>query len=364
MLRGTYSDGHTATRWDVELTIASERGLKLLRITAPGVFAEWDVAYITRISGGDGSEFRFRYGDGDARLAVPSRHRRELEALAPQLFRIRGQGLAIAGIAGLVLFAAATTGLIFFGAPVLSGPIARATPTHVETALGRNTSQILGLVTGACEVDPEAFRQANRLVAELNDAAGSPFVTQLSFVEADFANAFALPGGSIMVTDNLIDMLETPDQLAGVLAHETAHVARRHVMAAVVRELGGAMILDLLVGGGSGAGQQIALSGLQLQSLRHGRAAEAEADELAIGYLVEIGADPEALAEFFDRIGEITNDGNDQPGMAELLLSHPSPARRAREARQRSEQARAVSHGEIRPSMSAEAWELLKQGCI
>jgi Zn-dependent protease with chaperone function len=363
MLRGTYSDGKTATRWEVDLTIATERGRKLLRVSAPGVFAEWDIASVERLDGGDGSELRFRYDGGDARLAIPSEYQHELKSLAPQLFSTKRRNLAIAGIAGLVAIAAATTGLVFFGAPVLSGPIARATPTHVETTLGRNTGQILSFITDTCGTHGLAQKEAEDLVRRLGEASGSPFDSSLTFVDADFANAFALPGGSIMVTDDLIDMLETPDQLAGVLAHETAHVARRHVMAAIVRELGGAMILDLLVGGGSGAGQQIALSGLQLQSLRHGRNAEADADELAIDYLIEIGVDPEALAEFFDRIGEITDDDNDQPGMAELLLSHPSPARRARESRERAEIARAAAHGELRPAMSADAWDMLKQGC-
>lgn len=362
MLRGAYTDGKTATRSEVEITIATERGRKLLRINAPGVFAEWNVENVHRISTGrDG--VLFRHGDGDARLTVPANSVHLLRSRAPELFSNRSRGLAIAGIAGLVLLAGVNTGAIFFGAPLLSGPLARSTPTHVESTLGANTRQLLSFITDECRVDDRAQAEADDLIRRLGSAAGSPFNSSLTFVDADFPNAFALPGGAIMVTDDLIDMLDTPDQLAGVLAHETAHVARRHVMAAVIRELGGAMALDLLVGGGSGAGQQIALSGLQLQSIRHGRNAESEADELAIAYLIETGIDPEGLAEFFDVIADFTGDDG-QPGVTELLLSHPTPTRRASEVRSLIDRADAGAKIKAGPAMSDAAWLALKQGCL
>lgn len=362
MLRGAFTDGKTATRFEVEVTLATEHGRKLMRINAPGVFAEWNIDHVERVSS-TADEVRFRYGDGDARLTIPRASLRELKSRAPQLFTSRSRHLAIMGVAALVILAVATAGGVFFGAPLLSGPLARSTPPHVETTLGANSRQLLSFMMDDCTVDQRAQDEAQDLIHRLGDAAGSPFDSTLTFVDADFPNAFALPGGSIMVTDDLIDLMDTPDQLAGVLAHEMAHVARRHVMAAVIRELGGAMVLDLLVGGGSGAGQQIAISGLQIQSLRHGRRAESEADELAIDYLVDVGVDPEALAEFFDVIADFSGDDG-QPGVAELLLSHPSPTSRAEVSRARAETARAASHGELRPALSGEAWEALKEGCI
>lgn len=362
MIRGTFTDGKTATRTDVELTIATERGRKLMRINAPGVFAEWPIVDVRRVASAS-DEIRFRRGDGDARLTISAYDQKLLKTAAPELFSNRSRTLAAAGVAGLVLLAATTAGAIFFGAPLLSGPLARSTPTEVETTLGANSRELIGYISDHCVVDERAQAEAEDLIRRLGQVSNSPFASTLTFVDADFPNAFALPGGSIMVTDDLIDILDTPEQLAGVLAHETAHVARRHVMAAVIREIGGAMVLDLLVGGGSGAGQQIAMSGLQLQSLRHGRNAESEADELGIDYLIEIGVDPDGLAEFFDRIGEFTG-ADDQPRVAELLLTHPTPSKRADSVRELAATARAANpDARYAPAMSEEAWQALKEGC-
>jgi beta-barrel assembly-enhancing protease len=368
MTNGIYLDGRTAARHKVQVELSIDpSGSKLLHITGDGIDLVWPVRSVRRTPPHSGQEARLQLASSDARLLVALADAGPLLAGAPELFRRPAISSPVALVASLALVAAAVVGATFFLAPMLAGPIARATPVSVETSYGLTSRQIMDLSTEACDLAPDTRADTDRLAADLVRVSGSPFPPDLRFVRAGFPNAFAMPGGRIMVTAELIAQLETPDELAGVLAHEMAHVARRHVMAAVVRELGGAVIFDLLVGGGSGAGQQIAMAGLQLQNLSHGRAAEAEADTLAVQYLSALDIDPGGLADFFARIREMEADAGNGSSqretgrLLELLSTHPLT--QDRETRARALAAEAGSPASPRPALKAETWASLKSDC-
>jgi beta-barrel assembly-enhancing protease len=112
-------------------------------------------------------------------------------------------------------------------------------------------------------------------------------------------NAFALPGGFIVVYTGLIRAAETPEQLAGVLAHEMAHVTLRHGMRRIAQSLGVVALIQLLFGDVSG------VAAVVVELLREGalssysRDQEREADQIGVETLVAHGVDPQALADFF-----------------------------------------------------------------
>jgi beta-barrel assembly-enhancing protease len=166
-------------------------------------------------------------------------------------------------------------------------------------------------------------------------------------------NAFALPGGSIIVTDDLIRSAETPDEVAAVVAHEIAHVEKRHVMQAVWRSLGFGLILDAVVGGGSGAGQQAVILAGQATDLSYGRAAEHEADERGRALLQEAGFSSKGMAAFFDRLSKMEDQKLAEA--AEFAATHPASGRRAREAR--------AAERPGAPALSAEDWRMVRSAC-
>ncbi len=356
-MRGRYFDGRSATAREVDAGVDGDA----LRFVSDGVPVSWPLADLRRrhVPDADRLVVAPKHADG-AHLVLASAEAAALIAAAPHLRRASPTAAALRVAAPLTAVAAGVAGFVFFGMPALSGPLARTVPPKAEVRLGAQARAMLDLFTEDCDVGPEAQAVLDDLAARLAAVSDSPFALEIVLVEATFPNALALPGGRILVTDDLLDIMETPEELAGVLAHETAHVARRHAMAAVLREIGYGFVLDLLVGGGSGAGQQIALAGASLDSLRHSRGAEAEADALALGYLQAADIDATGLAQFFERLDAFLaeQDGDDRLDLEypELLNTHPN-------TRARAETARANAGPSRTPALSEADWRLIKSAC-
>ena len=123
---------------------------------------------------------------------------------------------------------------------------------------------------------------------------GAPEQVRVTVADWAFANAFAGPGGEIVLTRGLIEGAAGPDEVAGVLAHEMGHVAHHHPMRALLRHYG----ISLLLGSVGGRGGELADVGLVLSATR---AAEGEADGYALAALTGAGVSADGLAGFFQR---------------------------------------------------------------
>jgi beta-barrel assembly-enhancing protease len=134
-------------------------------------------------------------------------------------------------------------------------------------------------------------------------------------------NAAALPGGHIVVFKGAIDEISDPDALAGVLAHEIAHVRRRHVTEALIRELGIGALIRLFAG-------DVGANAEQIISLSYTRDNEAEADRDAITTLKRAGISPRPTAELFEQLSREQGEGFVYN--AEFLQSHPLSGSRAK----------------------------------
>jgi len=139
--------------------------------------------------------------------------------------------------------------------------------------------------------------------------------------KADVVNAFAMPGGHLVVNSALIDDCKNPEQLCGVLAHEIAHIELRHVMNKLVREIGTAVLFNMTTGGGD-AGQIGEALG-QLSSMAFDREMEREADLKAVEYLCAANIDPHPFADFLYLTG---NGASEEP--MKWLSTHPTSKER------------------------------------
>jgi hypothetical protein len=242
----------------------------------------------------------------------------------------------IALVAGLAGAAAAIAGIVFVGIPAASGPLARHTPPALERKIGENFEAQIGLGFRTCGGKPGQAALA-AFGRRLSKGTNTPFDIRVRAVHAPMVNAFALPGGAIMVTDELIDLTKTPDELSAVIAHEAAHVEERHVMQGVWRSFGFGVLLDAAVGGGTGAGQQLILLMGSATNLRYSRAAEAQADTVGQDLLAAQGLSSQGMAPFFQRLAA-TRESKDAAAVKELLSDHPDTLRRAKvsQARARS----------------------------
>jgi predicted Zn-dependent protease len=182
--------------------------------------------------------------------------------------------------------------------------------------------------------DPQVVAYVDQLGKSLvARAEGIPEGTRFQFgvVDApDTVNAMALPGGFIYVYSGLLRAADTEEELAGVLAHEIAHVAERHVAANLITRLGTQVVLAVALGGEADALAQAAAHFAQQGAMAaFSRSAEREADVVAIRYLARAGRDPRGYVSFFEKLAK-------REGMRDLatdiLSTHPDPAERAKTA--------------------------------
>lgn len=340
----TYYDGRTSQRDRVILSIVNDR---LVFETREGAQA-WPLRELREEMVGDKVRLAWR---GDARLLLAAADWAGAGRSSREVHRRthRRQMALILGLAGAgVGFA----GLIFVGVPLMAGPLARATPPAWEARLGHSFEAQLTLGLKPCKGKAGQAALAG-LGRRLGKAAGSPFPIQVQAVRAPFANAMALPGGRILVTDDLISEARNPDELAGVLAHEVAHVQLRHVTEAMWRSVGVGMLLDLVVGGGSGAGQQAVLLAAQASDMRYSRQAESDADRRGMELLEAQGLSSQGLPAFFQHLEKV--ERTEAGPVAEFLSSHPGAERRA-----------AATLALARPgapALDADEWAQVRKAC-
>ncbi len=183
----------------------------------------------------------------------------------------------------------------------------------------------------------------HRVAAQANDG-GHKFT--FFVVDQPSINAFALPGGYIGVHTGLIEATRNENELAGVLAHEVAHVTQRHIaraMHASQRQslLTTAMMLGAMVAGAAGAGgdavqgaMAVAQGSAAQQQINFTRSNEYEADRIGMESLAEAGFDPLGMASFFEVMSR--SAGPASLRIPEFLRTHPVGAARISEARNRA----------------------------
>ena len=201
-----------------------------------------------------------------------------------------------------------------------------------EIALGKQLAQ--EVEQGAKIVsDPVVSEYINRVGQNLvrNSDAKVPFTIKV--IDSEEVNAFALPGGFFFVNSGLVLRAESEAELAGVMAHEIAHVAARHGTRQASRgTIANLLTLPLIfMGGWTGyAIQQGANLAIPLTFLQFSRGFEAEADLLGLQYMYKTGYDPTAFVDFFEKIQALEKK---KPGtMSKVFGTHPLTDERIKDA--------------------------------
>ena len=192
-----------------------------------------------------------------------------------------------------------------------------------EIALGKELSVEVEQSNRVLD-DPEVTEYINRMGQNIvrNSDAQVPFVIKV--IDSDEVNAFALPGGFFYVNTGLILAAQEESELAGVMAHEIAHVAARHATEQFSkgRLFNLASIPLIFVGGPLGYGLQQAITLLvPLQFLQFSRGSEREADFLGLQYLYRTGYDPQSFISFFEKVSA---QEKRKPGLlSRAFATHP-----------------------------------------
>ena len=173
-------------------------------------------------------------------------------------------------------------------------------------------------------VDQYLQRLGTRLAAH---APGYKYPYRYRCINSETINAFALPGGFVYINRGVIENADDEAQLAAVMAHETAHVALRHGTSQATKAYAaeaGINIVEALIGGNAATllmGRFLGGVGIPIAFLKMSRTDESQADILGAQILHDAGYDPQAMADFYEKLGQL-------PQPAEFFSDHPSPERR------------------------------------
>ena len=227
-------------------------------------------------------------------------------------------GVLIAGvlIVGLGLFASIQS---------LSSRLVGFIPIEADIKLGEYVGPTMDK-DGPEVTDTAIVEPVQQIVTQITANIEEEWNFDVHVIDADIQNAFALPGGYIVVYTGLIKDTERPEQLAGVLAHEIAHVTRRHGMARILEAAGVAIAVDMLLGNVEG---MIAF-GAEIFSASavnaYSRDSETDADVEGLKLLVDAGIDPNGMVEFFQVMEQEEDELTEM--MPLWMRSHPEHEQR------------------------------------
>jgi hypothetical protein len=270
--------------------------------------------------------------------------------------RKRVVGWTLAATASLVLVA-------IYGVPALSDRIAPLIPLSVEHRLGLAVdAQVRAMLDnrnsggafecGTAEAEQPGRAALNQLLGKMQAAAGLPIPLKVAVVRRGEANAVALPGGHIYVFRGLVAQARSPDELAGVIAHEIGHIAHRDGTRSVLQSAGLSFLFGMLLGDFTGGGVVVIAAKTVVQSA-YSREVEAAADNYGVRLMAGVGGDVRAFAEILDRIA-----GAIEPGV-KILLDHPQTKDRVAAINA----AAAALPSVHRPLLNAAEWAALKRIC-
>ncbi len=341
VVEGIYHDARSPSDMAVlvrvemdDLVIADQDGVTLVR---------WPLDELITTGGSvEAGELRLRRGRSDLdRLIIRDRaFIEQLVEMLPQLVEERVFDLGrLRLVFGLMLIMGGAVGVLFFLlVPIFGQSLARAVPNswealigdRVQVAIVENYARQAGKRPDELICKGEVGQKAlDKLLARIEPHARTDFPLKVTVLDLDVMNAFALPGGHILLFRGLLRFANSGDEVAGVIAHEASHVRYHHPSQKIFENGATTLLLNMLFGDFGGRSLALNLGELLLNA-RYSRGMEYDADEDAIRILQAADINPVALADFLDRIQR--GAGPNEQAFS-WLMSHPVSRLRAERVR-------------------------------
>jgi len=367
MAGARFYDGLHPTAYDVVLRASTAEVVATL---ADGrILARWPVSEIEVVSDPwqEPHALMVCPRQPGARLAVEDLGYREaLAVLAPNMARVAPRRSRVTPVLGaLVAALALTIGTMAVLIERAPDAVAPYVPYSMERRMGAAVVAAMQGDSQTCE-KAEGVAALQRLVDRFQVASGHPQKVTVRIIDMyepsigngrerkrRVVNAFAAPGGYMVVMAGLIERADGPEELAGVMAHEMGHIVHRHSVKALLRAYGFGLVTKLVVGGFSSDVGTVADAGGLLLALRHSREAEREADRTALQLLDATGMRADGLARFFGKIMD-EQGGKDGAQQMGVFSTHPPTTERIEATKRPPTGA---------PAMTAREWQALRAVC-
>jgi predicted Zn-dependent protease len=256
------------------------------------------------------------------------------------------KGWVLMGLIVLVFFGLML--LAFRGLPPL---LVRLIPVKQEIIWGQ---QIYEAVMEDAVIDSAGTELLRKFAS--NYPLSNTYPVQLTLVKDTIANAFAVPGGNIVVHSGLIASLKNPEELYALLSHEATHVNRRHSLRQMLGNITGSYLLSMLGTNFGGLGNTLINQAGMLQSLSYSRQLEAEADWEGQELMVKNGTNPSGMTELMESLQAAHPDLNSN---LSFLSTHPVSASRIKSSKEFSQKSKFIARTPNPVVM--EAWNSLKK---
>jgi Zn-dependent protease with chaperone function len=238
------------------------------------------------------------------------RHNRHIGKVHHRLFNTMGSKVAI--VFGIVVAVILIVYLWFV--PWLGERIAMNFSKEYEISLGE---QMYKSMAGTFKIDAGKTKVLNEFYRQLHYQVDYPI--QITVVESGEMNAFAIPGGHIVVYDAILERMKTPEELAALLGHEASHIALRHSLRNMFRSLARKMFLSLVIGSDAGIVAVLVDNADNLKGLEYSRSLETDADNNGLKLMSKSGIDVQGMVRLMELLKK--ESGSAQP--AAFLNTHP-----------------------------------------
>ncbi|MDR1698814.1 MAG: M48 family metallopeptidase [Prevotellaceae bacterium] len=328
-----YSTGKTSRLYDAQVSFQPHK-LTLSYLDENGVFCtvDWEKEKINGTRYGASFNNSLTYGDFPFQtINADETFFKQLKITFPQLSAADSTAVLIKKktwqtiFFSLILVVAFALCSYFYFIPALADNVAQAIPREYEEQLGKQIYD-RNMATFGFEVNDKKTRLVNDYFRNLHIADDKNI--HITVVNYDEANAFAMPGGYIVLFSGLLDQMQHHEELASVLAHEYAHVHYRHSLRSMARSLANYAVISLVIGDVSGLAGVIVENADNIRSLQYSRELEIEADNYAFEQLDAQKINPRGVIWLFESLSQAHEKNDVQISVPEFLSTHPDTQKR------------------------------------
>lgn len=261
-----------------------------------------------------------------------------------RLFQMGNKGVFTVGATLITLLVL----IYFFILPPVAETSILLMPREYEQNMGDG---IYNTLTSNESKNQELSKMVNEFASNIN--FDTPYNIRITVIQSSTINAYAVPGGRIVVYTGLLDKMQNYEELAALLGHEVAHVHQRHSLKSLARALAGSLFMSVIFSDINGMTAIVTENAQYLQTMHHSRTAESEADEKAAEVMLKNKINLKGLVDLFKRL---EHEHSTLEEVLSYASSHPSTSERKRIAKERlASQKQFEQHEKL-----ATIWEQIK----
>ena len=361
-ISATYYNGKQSVAFPVQV---KQEG-NVLRITAEDQsFTKfWNLDEVKSNSYSSTKRISLQYGEFPAQIlefddndaVIIKRLIRNTSAIQQIEYKITQANPVKLVISSILVIGVTIATYLLFVAPFIGEQAVKILPRSVEVKAGNAIYNNIQLT-----LKKDSLRSAKLL--EFYEVCGFASDYEIDFTYADnsMINAFALPGGKIIIFDGIIDEMESWEELAALMAHELAHVNERHSFEALAKSFSSYIFLSVLTGDVAGTSAIVIENASHVNDMANSRIFEKEADVQGLNYLKELQIQPEAMVNLFRRLSGKDEDVSKLEKGIEFLSTHPLTEKRIEYLKEIIASDQNYQYETIEIERAKEIWEELKQ---